>query len=60
MKLHLKRTVFAWLVILTMMTAYPFAVGLANDQSRLAQLLRRPIGHKPTSSEMVIAIRWRH
>ena len=42
MKLHLKRTVFAWLVILTMMTAYPFAAALADDQSGLAQLLTAP------------------
>ena len=43
MKLHLKRTtVFARLVILTVMTASPFAAALANDQSGLAQLLTAP------------------
>jgi predicted methyltransferase len=42
MELQLKRNAFARLVILTMMTAYPFAAALADDQSGLGQLLAAP------------------
>ena len=42
MKLQLKRSVFARLVILTVMTACPIAAALANDHSGLSQLLAAP------------------
>jgi predicted methyltransferase len=42
MKLPLKRSVFAGLVILAVMTAYPFAAALANDHSGLGRLLAAP------------------
>jgi len=42
MQLTIKGGAFAWLLVLMLLTASPFAAALANDQSGLAQLLTAP------------------